>query len=65
MKYSLITRDILLFFKVEGMAMMTMPINFSPSSFVVKFSPLLGSEGVVSEELVSVRIEYIAPKSVD
>ena len=62
MKYSLITRDILLLFKVEGVAMMTMPVNFSPSPFVVKLSPLFSSEGVVAEELLSVGVEDIAPK---
>ena len=62
MKYSLITCDILLLFKVEGVAMMTMPVNFSPSPFVVKLSPLFSSEGVVAEELLSVGVEDIAPK---
>ena len=41
--------------------MMTMPVNFSPSPFVVKLSPLFSSEGVVAEELLSVGVEDIAP----
>ena len=49
---------------MKRVTMMTMPVDFCPSSFVVKLSPLVGSEGVVAEELISVGVEDITPKNV-
>ena len=43
--------------------MMAMPIDFCPSSLVVKLPPLLCSEVVVAKELLSVGVEDVTPKS--
>ena len=58
----LITFHILLLKMVKRVAMMTMPVDFCPCSFVVKLSPLVSSEGVVAENLLNVGVEDITPK---
>ena len=47
--YSLVTGHIFLLLSVEGVTMVTMPVDFCPSPLVVELPPLLGSEGVVAK----------------
>ena len=48
---------------VEGVTMVTMPVDFCPSPLVVELPPLLCSEGVVSKKLLNVGVEDVTPKN--